>query len=288
MKSAVCRAIFLCAPLLFAQCSSSPSMDDPDTVVARVNQSALTEDELETELEAASFSSATLQMRKDWVADWIRTELLYQEALRRDLDSDAKTVLELERMRKDHLANVVLEHAVGDSLQMATDEEIAEYYDTHRQDFIYHEPELRLSVIVLADEATARWARGQLTGGRSTFEELARTRSLHPSSTDGGDLGFLKRADISDVSVQQIVFSMRVGQISRPVLSESGSFIFRVADRRETGDLSPLNEVRSEIVNRMLQDRRRDQVRRFVEALRQEAEVEINNPILMRSEPVVP
>ena len=99
---------------------------------------------------------------------------------------------------------------------------------------------------------------------------------------------FLKKGEISDVSVQEIVFSMSVGQVSRPVLSESGSFIFRVAERREAGTLPPLDEVRGEIVNRMLQDRRRELVRRFVDGLRQSSDVEIYNGNLMPSEPDAP
>lgn len=288
MKYAVCSAVLLNAALLFTQCQWLSSAEDPDTVVARVNQSTLTVDELEAELESTALPAATLQMRRDWVSDWVRTELLYQEALRREYDSDGNTVRELDRMRRDHLANVVLERIIADSSMAVTDEEVEDYFEANRQEFVYLEPELRLSVIVLPDETTARQVRSLLSRRRGTFEELARTRSIHTSSADGGDLGFFKRADISDVSVQEIVFSMGVGQVSRPVLSESGSFIFRVAERREAGTLPPLDEVRGEIVNRMLRDRRREQVRRFVDGLRQSSDVEIYNGNLMRSEPDAP
>ncbi len=288
MKSAVYCAVLLNVALLFTQCRFFSSAEDADTVVARVNQSALTADELEAEMEAAALSGATLQMRKDWVSDWVRTELLYQEALRRDLDREGETVRELNRMRRDHLANVVLEDIGADSSLAVTDEEVADYFEAHGQEFIYHEPELRLSVIVLPDETTARQVRNQLARGRGTFEELARTRSLHPSSANGGDLGYLKRSDISNVSVQEIVFSLQPGQISRPVLSESGSYIFRAVDRREAGTLPPLDEVRGEIVSRLLRDRRRELVRRFVDGLRQGADVEIYNGNLMRPEPIAP
>ena len=285
MKPAVCCAVLLIAALLFTQCQFFSTAEDPGTVVARVNQSTLTVDELEAELDDAARSAVTLQMRRDWVSDWIRTELLYQEALRQDFDDEGKTVRELDRMRRDHLANVVLERVIADSSMGFTDEEVVDYFEANRQEFVYHEPELRLSVIVLPDEATARQVQSQLSRRSGTFEELARTRSLHPSSTDGGDLGFLKRSDISDISVQEIVFSLSAGQISRPVLSESGSFIFRVAERRAAGTLPPLDEVRGEIVNRMLQDRRRELVRRFVDSLRQSSDVEIFNGNLMRQEP---
>ncbi len=288
MKSAVCCAVSLNVALLLTQCQCSAIPEDPDPVVARVNQSTLTVDELDAELEATALFAATPQMRKDRVSDWIRTELLYQEALRLDLDSDVKTVRDLERMRREHLANVMLEHMAADSAIVVSDDEVEAYFQANRQEFVYLEPELRVSVIVLPDETSARQVRNQLARRRATFEELARTRSIHTSSVDGGDLGFLKRADISDVSVQEIVFSLRVGQVSRPVLSENGSFIFRVVERREAGTLPPLDEVRSEIVNRLMRDRRRDMVRRFVDALRQAADVEIHDGNLMRPEPGAP
>lgn len=274
--------------LVLTQCQCSSIPEDSDSVVARVNQSTLTVDELDAELEATALFAATPQMRKDRVSDWVRTELLYQEALRLNLDSDVKTVRDLDRMRREHLANVMLEHMAADSAIVVSDEEVEAYFEANRQEFVYLEPELRVSVIVLPDVTTARQVRNQLSRRSATFEELARTRSIHVSSVDGGDLGFLKRADISDVSVQEIVFSLSAGQVSRPVLSENGSFIFRVAERRETGTLPPLDEVRGEIVNRVLRDKRRELVRRYVDALRQSADVEIHDGNLMRPEPGAP
>lgn len=284
MKPAVCLAVMLNVALLLTLCQCSSIPEDPDSVVARVNLSTLTVDELDAELEATALYAATPQMRKDRVSDWIRTELLYQEALRLNLDSDVKTVRELDRMRREHLANVVLEHMAADSAIVVSDEEVETYFEANRQEFAYVEPELRLSVIVLPDETTARQIHNQLARRRVTFEELARTRSIHPSSIDGGDLGFLNRADISDVSVREIVFSLSAGQVSRPVVSESGSFIFRVVERREAGTLPPLDEVSGEIVNRVLRDKRRNLVRQFVDALRQAADVEIHDGNLTRTE----
>ncbi len=288
MKSVVCYAVMLNVALVLTQsrCSSIP--EDSDSVVARVNQSTLTVDELDAELEAAALFAPTLQMRKDRVSDWIRTELLYQEALRLNLDGDVKTVRDLDRMRREHLANVVLENMAADSAIVVPDAEVEAYFEANRQDFVYLEPELRVSVIVLPDETTARQVRNQLSRRSATFEELARTRSIHASSVDGGDLGLLKRADISDVSVQEIVFSLSAGQVSRPVLSENGSFIFRVVERREAGTLPPLDEVRGEIVNRILRDKRRELVRRYVDVLRQSADVEIHDGNLVRPEPGAP
>ena len=69
---------------------------------------------------------------------------------------------------------------------------------------------------------------------------------------------------------------MKVGEISKPVHTESGYFILKVTGRREVGTVRTQEEVRSEIVNKVLQERRRSQIKQLVEGLRHEANVEIN------------
>ena len=276
MRSMISSIFFMSLGLFFLECQLDPTVGtDPEVNVARVGKTVLTIAELEAEMEATNLASITNKMRKDWVSDWIRTELLFLEALRQGLDNEQEIVREFNRMRRDHLANSLLERIQSDSLSDIGDDEVKDYYEEHQQNFIYHEPELKLSVIVLPDEASARQIRSELSRRRSSFGEIARTRSIHPSSIRGGDLGYLKRSDISDISVQKLVFSMYVGQVSRPVLSESGSYIFRVMDRREAGTMIPLEEVHGEIATRILIDRRREHIGQFVESLRKEANIEL-------------
>jgi anaerobic ribonucleoside-triphosphate reductase len=57
-----------------------------------------------------------------------------------------------------------------------------------------------------------------------------------------------------------------------------------VTGRRELGTVRLQEEVRSEIVNKVLQERRRSQIKQLVEGLRHEANVEINIQNLIQYE----
>ena len=270
--------------VLLAGCDSTPP-EGPDAVVARVNETQLTVGDLEADVQTALLPIATAQMKQDWVKKWIQAELLSQEAMRRNLHNDRKIARELEKMRRDYLANVLLERILEKQPSEVSEQELEDYYKTQQKEFIRPETELKLSVIVLENESAAREAWRQLDRGRSDFEEMARTISIHESAQQDGDLGFLKKNDITDPSVLELVFSMKVGEISRPVHTESGFFILKVTDQHK---VRPLAEVRSEIVNKVLQERRRNQIKQLVDTLRQEAEVEINHQNLIQVEQPAP
>ncbi len=270
--------------ICLAGCEPPPPAEGSDAVVARVNETRLTIGDLESDLQTALLPIATAQMKQNWVKKWVQAELLAQEAMRQDLHADRKIARELEKIRRDYLANALLERLLEHQSPEVSDEELAAYYKTHPKEFIRQEPELKLSVIVLQNESTAREAWRQLIRGRLDFKEMARTKSIHTSSQQEGDLGFLKKNDISDFSVQELVFSMKVGEISKPVHTESGYFILKVTGRREVGTVRTQEEVRSEIVNKVLQERRRSQIKQLVEGLRHEANVEINIQNLIQYE----
>jgi parvulin-like peptidyl-prolyl isomerase len=162
-----------------------------------------------------------------------------------------------------------------------TDAEIESYYRGHQSDFIRTEPELRLSVIVLDSEQDARETWKLLSRREKDFESMAREQSADAvSSEKDGDLGYVKKSDIGIRKVQDTVFSLRAGQLSQPIQTETGYCIFKVNDRHESGSIRPLEEVRGEIVNRVLEERRRNRIKQFVEDIRKESEVEVHEDLI--------
>ena len=277
-------SISLFIALVLSGCEkATPPSSGPDAVVARVNNRTLTMGDMTAEIETAMLPAATSQMKQEWAQKWIQSELLYQEALRLELDQDRRIARELQRMQRDYLANILLERVLSQDSLTVTDAEIALYYEEHKKEFIRQEPELRLSVIVLQDENAARDVWRNLVRGRTDFDEMARTRSQDiVSAQRGGDLGFLKRGDISDAGFRDLVFSMGVGKLSRPVHTESGYCIIQVTDSHEVGSVRDLDKVKGEIMNRVFEDRRRDIIKLLVDGLRQKAEVEVNRFLLIQ------
>ncbi|EDO26281.1 predicted protein, partial [Nematostella vectensis] len=61
----------------------------------------------------------------------------------------------------------------------------------------------------------------QIKSGEATLEDLAKTESDCSSAKNGGDLGFFGRGQMQK-PFETATFSLRVGEMSEPVFTDSG------------------------------------------------------------------
>ena len=92
--------------------------------------------------------------------------------------------------------------------------------------------------ILVADEAEARTLLSDLQSG-ADFAAVAREHSLDPSTKEsGGDLGFFPRNTLVVPQVEDVAFSLSVGQVSDVVQSAMGYHIVQVLERVPDRDLT--------------------------------------------------
>lgn len=128
--------------------------------------------------------------------------------------------------------------------------EIARFYRAHRAEF--QRPErVKLRQILTEDRRTADRAFRELSGG-ADFAALARQISRDPSAASGGYQGELSRADLPPAFVD-LIFSLQPGEVSRVVPADYGFHIFQVTERLPA-EVAPLEQVRSEVVERLRQE----------------------------------
>ncbi len=88
----------------------------------------------------------------------------------------------------------------------------------------------------------------------ANFAELARTHSDDEgSATNGGDLNYFSRGQMVP-EFEEVAFSLEVGAISELVKTQFGFHIILVEDKREAGT-RPLDEVRSQILEQLIQQK---------------------------------
>jgi parvulin-like peptidyl-prolyl isomerase len=92
--------------------------------------------------------------------------------------------------------------------------------------------------ILVAEESVATDLLKQLQGG-ADFAELAKKHSLDPSTKEsGGDLGFFPRDTLVVPEMEDVAFTLSVGQISDVIQSPMGYHILQVLERTQDKPLT--------------------------------------------------
>ena len=102
------------------------------------------------------------------------------------------------------------------------------------------------------------------------FEQVAREVSIDQSAVNGGDLGYFTE-DMVNPSFWAACWDAKLGHRIR-TRTELGYHIIEVMDRNDTGSIRDLVDVRSEIQQRILTERRRAQRAKLLAELKERIE----------------
>jgi peptidyl-prolyl cis-trans isomerase SurA len=186
-----------------------------------------------------------------------------------------------QNTKREILKYRVLNIAVGSKINVG-DSEVQSYYDRHMKSA---NVQVRASHIFItipegADNATViereKLAKSLLARAQKgeDFAKLAREYSEDSGTrTEGGDLGFIGR-DILPKPLEELVFSMRVGDIRGPVRADRGFHVIKLVDKR-TKEAKPFAEVQDDIRARLRQREMERQTKIYLGDLRKKILVDI-------------
>lgn len=125
-------------------------------------------------------------------------------------------------------------------------------------------------------QRTAAEIKQKLDGG-ADFAAVAKEESEDPeSAARGGDIGIVLRG-VAAPQLEKAVFSLEVGKVSEPVLTEAGYHIIRVTERR-AAEKPAFERFKEEIVNFRANMAFQRDLEKFVKGLRDAAVIERNLP----------
>jgi len=152
-----------------------------------------------------------------------------------------------------------------------TEQEIRAYYEEHLADF--HQPdEVRAAQIVVRTAEQAKSIEQRIRSGKD-FGEMARTYSLSPDAKRGGDLGYFPRGEMPR-QFDQVIFKLRMNQVSSVVRSDYGFHLFKLLARRPARQRTLL-EVKSQIEQRLASEKREQAQAEYVKMLRDKAAIKV-------------
>ncbi|HJU55076.1 MAG TPA: peptidylprolyl isomerase [Pyrinomonadaceae bacterium] len=275
------------------------------------------------------------QLKEGIVSELIDRTLIMDEAERRGLSippqkmeaAIARTVqqfggdekydayLAAHRLKRDEYLEVVKMELYGELLRAelnkklsVADDEIKKYYEAHKAEPIFQQPERVTAAHILiaarpnlisqqferdkhlSGEALAAAVREEVARRRRLAEELrvkasrgadfaglARQYSEDPSSREqGGDLGTFARGTHTR-AFDEAAFALKPGQLSGVVQTEYGFHVIKV-NAKEAARALTLAEATPEIRRRLLADLEATKLTETLKEMRRKAKVRINEP----------
>lgn len=180
-----------------------------------------------------------------------------------------------ERIREDLIIKKALTTIVDSQINIP-DAELKKYYNTHKGEFDRKE-EARVRQIVVAKEEDAAAIRKELQSG-ADFAKMAQEKSLTPDKAKGGDLGFFAKGGSMPEDFD-IVFSLKINEISKVIKTPYGFHIFKVEEKRPARKMSYIDAV-SEIKALLMQEKREMRYREWLAELRTKKGVKIDYDVL--------
>lgn len=163
------------------------------------------------------------------------------------------------------------------------DTEIQRYYDEHQGEMSkparVHIRDLYLPYPPGASaddkgqvQARAKELAATASSGSVSFEELAKRHSKGPGADDGGDLGTFEKGKLRP-ELEDVAFGLEPGQIGGPVESGGGVHLVQMVEKLAGGP-QPLDEMKSDIREKLLTSALERTYKRWYERLLDEAHVE--------------
>ena len=247
---------------------------DSSDIVARVDDVVLTQGELADQLPDQVDEELAAVERSQFIEDWVGQELIYREALDLKVHEKAHVQRLIEQACRDLVVASFLDSVLADRPVDVGDEAVAEHYRDHQNDYLRAQAETRAQHILLATRRDADALRRELVQGY-TFERAAEEYSLdQKTKMGGGDLGYFTADDLPEL--WETCRNLSPGEVSNPVPAERGYHLVRVLAHEPAGSVMALEQVRSEIVDRIVFEEHRRRLDELVETLKSRRSWEIS------------
>jgi len=251
------------------------------------------------------------ELKKNIIDNIVNTELLFQEAKAKNVKVDENRVMaqynglmsrynseeefvkSLARehftveqlkaeIRKGQMIGAMLEKELFKNIKIA-DEQAREYFEKNKDK--YKRPDMvkaRHILIKLEPDASSdkvadvnkriREIEKKIAEGGS-FEELAKKFSEGPSAPRGGDLGLFPRG-VMVKEFEDVAFSLKPGEVSKPVRTQFGLHLIKVEEIQEAG-VPDFEKVKKSIAQNIENDERKKLVEQYIEGLKNKSEIKV-------------
>lgn len=266
MRTATWIAVVAAACLAAVGCGRKHDRE----VLARVDGSALTVREFYGSVPEQLLAVMSIEDQEESLKRWVKTELFYQEGLRRGIGKSDETRRRLHEIERELVAEECIKR-VMEEVPDVTEEEARAYFEEHRSEYAM---QVRLAHILVRSRQEADRVLAQLTTG-TPFGTAAAQFSIDQTAQIGGDLGYMSRGDMIH-ELEEVAFDLKVGQLSDVIPSTYGYHIVKVLDRHPGAGVPSFESKRALVMNFLTSQRRRREFDRWLGDLQERSSVVVD------------
>jgi hypothetical protein len=272
-----------------AESESGLTPEQAAKVVAKVGERTITVGDITDQINRLSpyirRRWSAPEKRKEFLDNLIRVELLSQEADRLGLGKESP---EIDRVINQVMIRLMIKNDLEKEIipSKVDEETLKKTYEEEKSKY-QRPPQVRASHIVVKTKAEADKLIADLDANKNDnryFREQAKKLSVDDATKEkGGDLGYFSETgernpedDKIDAEVAKTAWALTaVGEISKtPIQTAAGFHVIKLTNKRPKLNRS-FESVKRMIESRILREKRKEALDKFVEDLQSKANVEI-------------
>ena len=254
--------------------------DDRIEQYLRENNARILQEAVDDLLLVQKAQEMGMRLRPDYIKDIIENikkenNIQSDDELQQQLRREGMSLDDLKRnIERSIMKRQLLSHELEAKIAVSEDEVRADY-DARRAE--YDRPgELHLQEIVVKTQSGSQaLAQDLVRRARAgeDFAEMAKAYSSSPTRASGGDLGRLRKGDLTP-DIEKVAFSLPVGGVSNPLPTPEGFRILKVVEKTEASQV-PYEEAKADIQKRLSSERTDREYEAYMEGLRKAAVIDI-------------
>ena len=181
----------------------------------------------------------------------------------------------IENLKKEMLVQRYIDAKLPRDI-IITDEEISNYYDKNKDEFIRDQNEVHLVQLYLEnlDKAIAEEIR-ELKSLQEVIQKNFLENQVNRMVEKNGDLGYVPEENLRP-EIQRIVRTGSTGKIYGPIKIESGYYYFQMMDKQKAGSYRSLDLMKDDIRTRLISIKREKLSEDLAKKIAEKMDIEVH------------
>ncbi|MDZ7680323.1 MAG: peptidyl-prolyl cis-trans isomerase [Fodinibius sp.] len=255
--------------LLLSGCTQQ-SPNNAEDMLARVGNTYLTIEQAKSDIPDFVMQSDSISALHSYREEWVREQVLLQEANRLNLAQEEEVRKKLEQARQEVLREALKDYVMGakqEDLEV-TDAEVRSYYQANKEQFALNEDFVQFRHLRTRTITDARAARQDLLDGVS-WPEVANQYGINPEvAINESEQYWPISMAAQNIDIMNRYLNI-IGQSEiSPIQRVNGVYHFvQLMDKRSEGDQPNLDWLMNEIKDWMILNKRRQNFSSYVKNL---------------------